>query len=263
MKLAAYPLPAKRKSVELCSAFVQAAGGEVVTDGRWRPDAVAVFYGVGDANLPVWQAVRGLGMPFVYLDNAYFDAARGTYFRATLNGLQHSGAGASDGTRLAKLGVQIEPWRTGGSYVLLCPQSEIYMRHVAGYEGDWLACALARSAGDVPVRMRPWSPDKPKLVATLRADLLAARAVITYSSAAAVGAVLAGVPVVVSVNSAAARFSSTLIDSPRRPDDDERRRWAGVLADNQFTREELCSGYAWQVLRAGSPAGLGHTTRTT
>jgi hypothetical protein len=75
-----------------------------------------------------------------------------------------------------------------------------------------------------------------------------AHALITWSSAAAVMAVLAGVPVVTMGPCAAAPMAGDIADVENLPQP-ERESWAGVLADNQWTLDEMRAGKAWEALR--------------
>lgn len=247
----AYPVVGKRKSAELCQAFIEGAR----TDRRHN-DA-AVFYGVDASNEAAWRECKASGRDWYYIDNSYFDAARGRQFRVTRNRLQHSGRGRSDGRRFDAIGVDIAPMKCEGHRVILVPQSAAFMQHVAGCRSDWLTDVIALLDGVIdPSRLcvRPWTRDKLASQRTLEADLLDAWALVTWSSSAAVTAVLAGVPVFsLSPDSAAWDLSgASLFNQPLRafPGEAERRRWAGVLADNQWTLEEMRSGVAWAALNA-------------
>lgn len=249
MTVYAYPVPGKKKSHDICAAFVAGCGGTVVTDGRLR-DGDAFFYGITAEMEPLWRQVRSEhGRTFWYCDNAYFDEGRQTYFRVTKNQLQHSGFGRSDGARLSSLGVRMQPWRIAGDHIVVCPQSEHFMRVVVGHHGDWsrdIAVALAGLTRRTVV-VRQWSADKGRLGATLRQDLAGAHALVTWSSAAAVAAVVAGVPVVTLGQCAAEPMSGSLARIERLPTP-EREEWAGVLADNQWTLDEMRRGLAWSML---------------
>lgn len=245
-----YPVAGKKKAVAICQAFADGCGGQVVTDGVLR-DGPAFFFGVDPSNEHIWKAVRAdQRRDYYYGDNAYFDSCRGDYFRVTANRLQHSGTGPSDGKRFASLGIQIAPWRTGGQYVLLCPQSDQFMRVVAGMRGDWTRMTIegVQNFTDQPLRVREWNRDKAKLAASLPEDLAEATALVTWSSAAAVTALLAGVPVCCTGPCAASVMGGDLadIDDLPRP---ERLLWAGVLADNQWTLDEMRSGKTWAALQ--------------
>lgn len=242
--LTACPVPGKKKSADLIAAFIAGAPRDAV--GR-------VFYGVTEGNAAAWDAALAGRDDWYYIDNSYFDAVRGQQFRVTKNWIQHDGEGATNGRRFDRLGLDVRPARDpdAGDYVLCVPQSELFMRLVIGYRGDWLEDhkpALERNQlfyreGSPPLtfRTRLWSPDKIALQRSLPQDLKRARMVLTHSSAAAVSAVLDGIVTLVSPYSCAFRQATIHPEA-------ERRRWASVLADNQFSVDELRSGYAWKAI---------------
>lgn len=249
MNVVAYPVANKRKATEICEAFAQGCGGGVVRDGVFHTADAHFFYGVDASNEAAWRAVRKARAPYYYCDNAYFDQVRGQYFRVTRNGLQHNGVGRSNGKRFNDLGIEMRPWRQRGDHVVVCPQSEHFMRTLAGVDFDWTRTTLSALARFTsrPVRLREWSRDKAALAATLDDDLRGAHALVTWSSAAAVMAVTAGVPVVTMGPCAAAPMAGDLADIENLPQP-ERMNWASVLADNQWTLEEMKSGRAWEGL---------------
>lgn len=263
----AYPVRGKAKSLEICRAFVEGSGGALALD---PPDKLhsgaAFFYGVDASNAHLWDQVIAERREFYYCDNSYFDSARQSYFRVTRNRVQHSGFGNSDGIRFAGLGIPVEPMRENeAGCFLFCPQSDWFMRVIARYPGAagmtdaWLEGhqrELKRSYPDRVQVVRHWSPDKKALSVTLPADLIRTYAVVTYSSAAAITALLAGVPAFCSDRCAAWPFSSaTGVATANghgsrlvRPSIDARRNWAGVLADNQWTLDEMRAGLAWEAI---------------
>ena len=121
----------------------------------------------------------------------------------------------------------------------------------------WLRDAQAhfRSfAPEHPQRVRHWEPDKAKLARSLPDDLVGAWALVTHSSAAAVTALLSGVPVFCAPESAAYPMSSTIGQTGEvvllmHWEEGSRRAWAGVLADNQWTLEEMKYGQCWADLQ--------------
>lgn len=247
MAVTAYPVAHKRKSWNICLAFVRGCGGQIGTTLR---EGAAVFYGVDDSNLEIWNEVRASGRDFYYLDNSVFDSARQRFFRVTKNALQHTGIGKSDGSRFRALGIEVQPWRQSGEHIVVCPQSVGFMRKIVRYPDDWCADAVKhlRAATSRQIRVRPWSGDKGKIAASLQDDLRGAHALMTWSSAAAVTAVVAGVPVIVQARDAAASamsaggFELEALATPAR------ENWLDVLADQEFSLKELQEGKAWQKL---------------
>lgn len=234
----AFPVANKKKSADTCQAFLK---------GAPKDASGSVFYGVDDSNMDAWLSSKE---NFWYIDNSYTDPQRGTHFRVTHNALQHSGRGISDGSRFRALGIEIKPWRRSGTHIVLCPQSQSFMRLV-GYYGDWTADTVVflNKVSERPIRIRLWSPDKVKMAETLQDDLRCAYCLVTHSSAAAVTAVLAGVPAICTGTCAASPMAGTLADVDDLPMRD-RERWAGVLADNQWALDEMRNGTAWRMLNA-------------
>jgi hypothetical protein len=95
------------------------------------------------------------------------------------------------------------------------------------------------------LQIRDWTHDKVGLMRSLADDLTGAWALVTHSSAAAVNALLAGVPVLTQAG-ATLMMSRDIehVESPILPPD--RERFFGVLADNQWTLAEMRAGKAWQ-----------------
>lgn len=239
----------------MLEAFAAGAGGVVCTSGQLQPGAAA-FYGVVEATLPLWRQAMAAGRSWYYLDNAYFDAVRGKQFRVTRNALQARGDEAPAWARYAALGFDVQPWSRGGRHIVVCPQSDWFMRGICGWNdgaGGWLRAVLTilKAHTDRPIVVRHWKADKSAAAVDLAADLSGAWALVTHSSAAANEALVAGVPVFTTGLCAATRMGSSElfnIERPRRPDG--RRQWAAALAGQQWTIEELREGAAWRAVNA-------------
>jgi len=249
-----YPVPRKAKAKMLCEAFCAGAGGTVSHDVSQLLPGPAAFYGLAPSTAHLWkQANADAARVWYYIDNAYTDPQREVYFRVTRNRLQHPGVGASDGKRFAALNIPIKPWRSSGSHVLLCPQSDLFMSDCVGYSGSWTQNALAalRQYTDRELRVRPWNGNKAEWFRTLPDDLRDCWALVTYSSSSAISAILAGIPAICTAEDCiAAPMSDRLgrIEAPKIPDN--RREWASVVADHQWTVAELRDGTAWRALNA-------------
>lgn len=233
MTLIACPVKGKQKSVDLCNAFIAGAPKHAV--GR-------VFYGVNETNAQEWRHAQKASAPWYYIDNSYFDSVRGVQFRVTRNALQVDAmAHWSDGKRFDALGLKIKPIQNNpnGHFVVI-EQSPSFMRTMTD-EPDWFAAnvAWAKSSGRDVIDRR-WDNDKLALQKTLVQDLQGAHRLLTHSSAAAITALLEGVPAIVSSASAVARVRLSTDNSV-----DDRRRAFNVLADHQFTINEMKEGMAW------------------
>lgn len=247
-----YPVADKAKSLDICRAFAQGAGGIIHHRAKELAPGPSFFYGVDASNIHIWRQARDNHQdPFYYCDNAYFDSTRQEYFRITRDRLQHSGLGSTDGERFAALGIELKPWRRIGEHVVLCPQSDSFMRDIARYEGNWTQDAMSRLSqiSKRPIRLRLWSPDKGKLASTLADDLKNAHALVTWSSAAAITAILSGIPAIVMGECAAEPMAAIRLEDVECPPRPDRLHWAGVLADNQWTLDEMRRGVAWEAVK--------------
>lgn len=232
------PVAGKEKSRRLCEAFRRGAPRDA--DGF-------VFYGVDSSNVLKWEYARRHdrvtgARDWFYIDNSYFDATRGWRFRVTKNRVQVDPRHlVSDGKRFDALGINLRPFLSGSRrHAVVCPQSDSFMQHVARWPGpQWLQHHLA-TLSSWDVRVRSWQRDKAKAMQSLAADLRDAAVLITHSSSAAVQAVINGVPVIVSEMSAV----SCLVNG----DGSDRARVLSVLADHEFTLDELEDGTAWRRL---------------
>ena len=166
-----YPSPNKAKARMVCEAFAAGCGGRLA-EAKALLDGSAFFYGVVNETLPIWNAVCAQGREYFYADNSYFDRGRQAYYRITRNALQVSTVQPPDHKRLQVLGAKVKPWRTAGTHIVVCEQSDPFMR-LCGYGGGWLTRTVTelRKHTDRPLRIRRWNRDKGKMLATLRGDL--------------------------------------------------------------------------------------------
>lgn len=243
--LSLHPVAGKQKAVDICNAFATGAPSNAVGD---------VFFGVNHANIGMLRSAKAQRRDWWYIDNSYFDRHRGVYFRVTKNALQCSGVGDSDGARFADLNIPIKPWRAElGPDILVCSQSESFMHTAAGYRGNWtedVLTALRAFGADMGrVRVRPWSPDKVKVGLALLADLSNIKLLVTHSSASAITSMLEGIPAI-SQEGAATLLTGhlTALSLVCLPRPAGRKAFASVLADNQFTLQEMKDGIAWAKL---------------
>ncbi len=151
-----YPQDGKAKSRDICAAFAEGCNGRVALDGIYR-GGPAMFYGIDSANEQVWREVMASGEDWYYADNAFFDQFRGKYYRVGKNQLQHSGFGESDGMRFEKLGIKIAPWRKRGDHILVTPQSDHFMRVVAGYPDGTFKPSQSATGRPKPASGSTWA----------------------------------------------------------------------------------------------------------
>lgn len=267
MSLTLRPVIGKEKSRMICAAFAHGAPRNAVGD---------VFFGT-ESQMVAWQqaqrrAAAG-GAPYYYCDNAYTDPQRQVYFRVTKNALQidptewieHADGTRerrlrhSDGRRLEALRLTIKPWRDKPSgEILVCPQSDSFMKSTLGRMGNWTQETVDRlkawGFGD-RIRVRPWNRDKKQAFIELHNDLDHAALVVTWSSSSAITALYEGIPAISedgAANALTGPLTAEAVADPPRPSMDERRRFFEILADNQFTLDEMRNGTAWRWLERTS-----------
>jgi hypothetical protein len=231
-------------SPKFAYAFARGCGGSMTDEIGYLFDGPAALF----ATPPVWPLIRTARAhqrPIYYGDHGYF--GRHKYFRITRDALQHDGTGDATPDRFAVFRRPVQPWRKTGRYVLICPNSAVYFRW-HGYDVDqWLIDVRQQiaAATDREIRIRWKTNGDP-----IGNDLADAWAVVVFSSAAALDALIAGVPCfTLAPFAASARMGLSdlsRIESPAYPDGREPFLWN--LAANQWTIPEIVSGVAWTAL---------------
>jgi hypothetical protein len=235
--------------VRVAPAFAVGCGGRAQRGGVYHGGAAAL-YGVKSETYGIWQAIRLSRARWFYLDNAYF--GRGRFYRVTEGAIQHSGLGdiASDTVaqpRWQRHGLRFKDWRRIGDHILVCDQSDAFLKLVGGVDPMAWRRQVRATIGLNSDRPLVWRSKGSKRA--LSDDLRKCWAVVTYTSNCAIDALLAGVPIFVLGPSAARPMGQndlSLIEQPLYPDN--REEWAAVLAANQWTLEEMRSGQAWSAL---------------
>jgi hypothetical protein len=248
-----YIAAGERTAPRFGRAFAAGCGGRSVVMPPMkalRPGPVAMF---GSPQLwALLQKAIGLGRDWLYGDHGYF--GRGLYFRITRNAYQCDGTGAGSSARFRLHERPVQRWRRDGANILVCPTSPGHCQLHGMDVHAWLAWVNAnlRQHSDRPIVVR-WKTDERPIAR----DLQKAHAVVAWSSAAAIDALIAGVPVfVLAEHSAAYRMGTpdlSRIERPVYPDD--RQEFCEVLAANQWTLDEIAAGVAWKALQARKEAG--------
>lgn len=240
-----YYVPVEHSSPKFAFAFARGCNGEITDELDYLFDGpVAAF-----ASPPAWpllQRAKSEGRDVYWGDHGYFGRKR--YYRVTKNALQHDGTGRAKPDRFRQHRKPVMPWRKEGSHVLVCPNSDVYFK-LHGIDADaWLKNVhdTLRANTDREIRLRWKTAQSP-----IAYDLVDCWAVVVFSSAAALDALIAGVPVFVLAPFAAGYRMGlddlTKIESPVYPDDREPFLWK--LAEQQWTLPEIFEGKAWKALQ--------------
>lgn len=228
-----------------------------------------IGYGILRGMDGVFRAAAQWGIPFFNVDRGYFNPGHfdGNY-RISCNGTQarwHQGVprkpitGSSNGRTAgfgpANLGsspspVTIEPWRTGGDYVLVCPPTE----PVCGFFGvdsiAWLrnAAHLANGMG-FEYKIRDKNGSEP-----LEKHLASAKALITFNSSVGWKALQMGIPVLSDPHHSLIGsyyksqgidiLTQNLHDLP-----DTRMEIMEAMNAHNFSLEQIRRGEAWGILK--------------
>lgn len=241
-----YYNPLEETSPKFAFAFARGCRGSITDELDLFPGPVALFG--SPSRWPVLRKAQAEGRDYFYADHGYH--GRRTFYRITKNGYQHDGRGTAPNDRFEFWHRPIQPWRKSGGHVLVCPNSAVYFNLFGLDVQAWLNNVVdtIRQFTDREIRIR-W---KVQSRAThIREDLVNCWAVVVFSSAAALDALLAGVPVfVLAPFAAGARMGLsdvTQIESPLYPDD--RESFFAVLAYQQWTLMEIFRGVAWRSLQ--------------
>lgn len=247
-----YYAPDELTSPKFAFGFAKGCGGsmtpedpDVTLKRGLFPGSVALFG--SPSRWPILRKAQAERREWFYGDHGYF--GRGSYFRITRNAYQHDGTGEGNPDRWAIFNKPILPWRTRGSHILVCPNSPIHFA-LHGLDHDaWLQDVrdTLRLHTDRPLRVR-WKKNQRTYI---QFDLADCWACVVFSSAAALDALIYGVPVFVTAPFAAAYRMGlsdlSKIEAPIYPDGREPFIWA--LASQQWTLPEMVRGVAWRTLQ--------------
>lgn len=160
----------------------------------------------------------------------------------------HCGAGRwpkGPAERWDALGVELKPWTTTGTHTLILDQNAGGIPGIASPKG-WAEATQARLGGRV--RWHPWKrPDQPPI----EEDLADVRQVVTWSSSAALMALVMGVPVFYEmrrwIGGLAAKHIDEFGQEPKR-DDADRLAMFRRLAWAIWRKPEIEDGRAFKAL---------------
>jgi len=228
-----------------------------------------VIYGLLRGLQDAHKKARNLNLDWTYQDNGYLSPGHYKgYYSVTINAFQHTGAGEYERgkSRFEALDLgwkYLTVWQKEG-YILVLPPTEIFAYLMGFHPDGWLIDVKERLdlATDrlIKIRAKPGSLLEGKKVvagASLEEDLKGAFAVVTYNSKAAIQALVQGVPVFVNTPNCCSSVGLddlSKIEDPYYPED--RMRWLYALAANQFTLDEMKTGYCHRVLDEDRKEGL-------
>lgn len=236
-------------------SFILGSGGQIGTwDKQKNNTAPAVFRGV--TKRKHMEICRNTSRDFYYIDTGYIGNGRKkTYHRITKNDMQNLGPVIHrPRDRLAATGVGPRKFRPGRNILLAPPSQKLLMCYNIDLE-TWLeeTTAKLRLYTDREIitrnkQSRSVRQSTDTMEMALERDV---HCLVTFSSIAAVEAILCGKPAITLGPSIANNISSRDlkdIEKPYIPALDEVEEWLAHVAYCQFTEAEMRDGTAWRIL---------------
>jgi hypothetical protein len=208
---------------------------------------------------PQWLEIcRRYNLKFYNLDSGYFgNKKRKTIFRLSVNNFQNvSPIIDRPSDRWEKLKIEIESFKQGSNIVIVPPDRKIAHTLGLGSEDQWIDETVLKIKNftdrQVKIRKRP-EPRADRIVSNTFKDFIKddTFCVVGYSSNALVEAAMYDIPVISLGHSATkSLYSCQLADIEKiKPAyQSDKQAWLNHLAYSQFTREELLSGVAWNLI---------------
>lgn len=195
---------------------------------------------------------------FYFVDTGYFGnhARPGNpngwkiWHRIVKNNLTQTEILDTDPTRWNKLNLEIKPFHKKGSNIIIAAPDEkpckVYGEDYATWATKTKAELQKYTDRPIIIRQRVKSRNQRIVQQPLTELLKDAYALITFNSNSSVEAIMNGVPVFTLAPNAAdpvALKDLSKIETPFFPEDDLVRNWLYSLANGQFTKQEMSSGY--------------------
>lgn len=224
--------------------------------------SVTCVWGLGGRNYHITKSCVEQQSSWLFADMPYFNrwmgehTADSCHWRLIPKALHESKIHDYPDDRSKTLLKEVREWRTNGIHVLIAPSSDSITRWMTGMSSEqWLRNTLKDLAQhtDRIIRVR-YKPRKHGMSGPMVQDVPVADdlkdcwAVVTLCSIVGVEAAVAGIPVISHQSSATAAVSTqdlADIESPCMPD---RGRWLNTLSYRQFTKAEMRSGLAHEIL---------------
>jgi hypothetical protein len=236
-------------------SFILGSGGQISVWDKTEKDRMPVILR-GVTKRKQMAACEAQGRDYYYIDTGYFGNGRKkTYHRITRNAMQAIGPVIDrPRDRLAATGWGPRKFRPG-SHVLLAPPSQKLLMCYGIDLDQWLHDTVTQlrlfTDREIIIRQKAsrsvrQSSDTMEMALERNVHCL-----VTFSSIAAVEAVMYGKPAITLGPSAAHAVTSHEIrdiEKPYIPTLDEVERWAAHLAYCQFTESEMRDGTAWRIL---------------
>lgn len=208
------------------------------------PNDLLVIWNRNPQHERLAQAYEQAGAKVIVTENGYLGKTKAL----ALN--HHGGAGCwhvGDEDRFSQLGIELQPWRKDGDFVLVLPQRSIGEPGVA-MPRNWERQVLDRLPRITkrPIRLRKHPGKYPET--TVEQDLKGAWAAVTWASGAGVKSIVAGVPVFHDLRKWIGAPAASGVWDIENPIMGNRMPMLHRLAWAQWTWDEIESGQAFGYL---------------
>jgi hypothetical protein len=239
----------------ILQSFIQGAGGRI-SNWEQEQDSTTPLVLRGVTKRKQMAACRDAGRDFYYIDTGYFgNGKKKTYHRVTRNDVQHFGPIVDRPDDRVPPGVGVAKFRGEGSKILLAPPSQKLLNLYNINLDEWLTRTQTdirkHTDREIVVRLKQSRSVRQNTDTIQRALDDDVFCLVTFSSIAAVEALLHGKPAITLGPNAAAPLCSrniSEIETPRGPTLDEVRALIRHLSYCQFTEAEMRDGTAWRIL---------------
>ena len=208
---------------------------------------------------PQWLEIcKKYNLKFYNLDSGYFgNKKRKTIFRLSVNNFQNVNPIINrPSDRWEQLNMVYDSFKQGSSIVVVPPDRKIVNALELGSEDKWIDEIVVKIKNftdrEIKIRKRP-QPRAERVVSNTFKDFIKddTFCVVGYSSNALVEAAIHDIPVIALGHSATKSLYNYQVEDiekikPAYPSD--KQAWLNHLAYSQFTREELLSGLAWELI---------------
>jgi hypothetical protein len=208
------------------------------------------LYGGYESMAAAWERRGGT---VLVCENGYIgkDKNGQQYYAISAHGHNGSGWFPPCSGRFAKLGIELQPWRTAGDFVLVCGQRGIGSKTMASPAG-WHDKAAKRiqQLCEKQVRIRP-HPGKDPPKTPVEDDLQGAWACAIWSSSSGIKALVNGIPVAFDAPFWIAEDCAVKIDGIAHPIVDDGKRLLAMekVASAQWSIAEIEAGLPFALFR--------------
>ena len=216
-------------------------------------------------NKNIWQDNQRSKKPTIVLEVG--GIKRGTTWKVGLNGINRDAYFSPSGntsTRAEQLGLKLKPWRSEGSYILICGQHERSqqwetMPNMTAWLGNTIN--IIREYTDMPIYWRPHPRypvqyveqdfknvirQNPTKIEDTYDDydfnVRDAWATVCYSSNPGPHSIIAGIPAFVGESSLAFDVGNNNLHNIMNPNMPDRQQWLNDYAHTEYTLDEISAG---------------------